>query len=44
MNLFVYESEDHEDGGGGCVNHTLMSDTLYSIDLTESVVRSKVCL
>ena len=43
MNLCAYESEDHEHRVGAGVNSTLMSDTLWSIDLGESSAsRAKV--
>ena len=41
MDLCVCESEEHEYGVGPGVNGTLLSDTLYSIGLTESVRRTK---
>jgi len=42
MDLCGCEREEHEDGVGAGVNTTLSSDTLSSIDLTESVDRDKV--
>ena len=43
-NLCGWESDDHEDGVGPGTNSTLLSDTLWSIGLTESDVRETVWL
>ncbi len=41
----MYESEEHEDGSGSGANTTLLSDTLQSIGLAESVAaRAKIWL